>query len=105
VSRAVTGKCEVEDLGCLIRLLGTSGVTSTIGAAAGTYYFGRQAGTRPSGVGAIVGAVVGAGVGAFALDRLDDAGRNPSDLAMIAVYTVTQGTLTAIGSRLFARRR
>ena len=98
--------CGVEDLGCTIKRAGLGIGLSTVGAAAGNHIAGRLGETNPSGWGAVLGAVVGAaaGVGAWHLftEELDVA-NNPA--AAIAVYAVTQGLITAAGSRLASRSR
>ena len=93
-------ECDVEDLSCNLESAFAAIVVGTAGAAAGDYIIGKLFDTRPSGVGAIVGAVAGAAaaVGTWHLFR-EELGLN-SKAGEAATYVITQGVVTALGSRL-----
>jgi hypothetical protein len=99
-------KCETEDLSCEIRALGVAGVTSAVGAAAGAVFAGRKSNTRPSTVGAIAGSIAGAVAGVAVIHGLtEEANLRLEKPAILLAYSVTQGIVTAIGSRLIASMR
>jgi hypothetical protein len=99
-------RCGVEDLGCTLESVFTGMVLGTVASAAGTYFAGKAGNTDPSLLGASLGAVAGAGagVGLWALftEQLDVGNKQ---IAAAVSYTVTQGLVTALGSRLMRRLR
>jgi len=98
--------CASDDLSCTLEKVAAALAISAVGSGLGTTLLGRQANTRPSAVGAFLGAVVGivAGVGVVHLvsEELDLSRENA---VQWIGYTVTQGVVTALGSRLFAALR
>ena len=105
ITRAVN-ECESEDLVCDLRRVTTTAVASVIGAAAGTYVAGRAADTDPSLLGGILGALAGtaAGVGVVhLLTEETNVARNNATL--VIAYSVTQGIVAAVGSRVVASFR
>lgn len=98
--------CDPEDLECTLETGALALATSTVGAAVGNILAGNAAHTRPSGWGAAIGAIAGsvAGIGTWHLFTEEI---NVSDSAAfaIAVYAVTQGIVTALGSRIGAALR
>ena len=100
-------KCGVEDLACLIMKAGASGATGAIGATLGTYAAAGYTGSPRSLGGAALGAVVGTGVGLgvhWLLNRASD--RNFDDpYAVVPIFTLSQGIVSAIGSRLLGRHQ
>lgn len=92
-----------EDLGCTLRKLGLALLVSAGGAATGDLVVGSMVGTRPSAPGAVVGSLAGiaAGVGVVHLlsEELD---LTRSDAALFISYSLTQGIVTALGSRIGA---
>jgi CDP-diglyceride synthetase len=93
--------CGVEDLSCNLESAAIAIAVGTAGAAAGDYLAGKLFGTKPSVTGAIVGAVAGvaAGIGTWHLFTEElDLVNNPE--AATATYVITQGIVTALGSRL-----
>ena len=95
-----------DELACAIRGAALGIGASTVGAVLGDHLAGRAAGSDPSTLGAALGAVVGAaaGVGAWHLftEELDIT--NEPAVAILA-YSLTQGLLTAAGSRIAHRLR
>jgi len=93
--------CDVEDLGCNLQNAFGAVAVGTAASAAGAYLAGRLGNTRPSGWGATVGSIAGAG-GAIGLwhllteelDVVNDQG------AVVVTYALTQGLMTALGSRI-----
>jgi hypothetical protein len=93
--------CDAEDLSCILRTASLAVVASTAGAALGTWATGRAFDTQPSGIGATVGAIAGAAAGVGMYHLLTEelnvvGGRVPVMLS----YTVTQGVVAALGSRV-----
>lgn len=101
LTKAALSECGVDDLACDIGHVAAATGVATAGAAAGAYFIGKWADTNPSGAGAILGAVAGAfaGIGAWHFIN-EEVNVNTSDAASIAIYAVTQGLVTALGSRL-----
>src|SRR5688500_7998840 len=93
--------CSVEDLACNLENAFLGIALATVGAAAGTYLAGRAADTLPSLPGAALGAVAGAAAGIgtwhFFTEELDVVNNTE---AAVVVYALTQGIVTALGSRL-----
>jgi hypothetical protein len=99
-------RCGVDDLACTIQGLGAAGIGSVIGATAGTVIAGRRIGSRPSGFGAFAGSVAGAVAGVALVHAMtEEANLKLEQPATVIVYSVTQGLLAAIGSRLVASLR
>lgn len=93
--------CPVEDLGCNLRNAFSAIAVGTAGSAAGTILLGRARGTGPSVVGAIVGSIAGAaaGIGVWHLFTEEFDIINHREVAIVG-FSVTQGIVTALGSRL-----
>jgi hypothetical protein len=99
-------ECGVDDLGCTIKGLGVAGIGSVIGATAGTMLAGKWADSRPSLPGAIVGSLLGAVAGAAVIHGLTEEVNLHLDKPLtVAVYSITQGIVTALGSRAAASLR
>jgi hypothetical protein len=94
-------RCGVEDLGCTLESVFTGIVIGTVASAGGAYFAGKAGNTDPSLLGASLGAIagVGAGIGLWALftEQLDVGNK---EIAAALTFTVTQGLVTALGSRL-----
>jgi hypothetical protein len=101
ITAAVMDDCGVDDLACDVGHVAAATGAATAGAAGGAYIIGKWAGTEPSGVGAVVGALAGAAAGIgmwhFVKEEVNVA---TSDTGSMVVYAVTQGLVTALGSRL-----
>lgn len=98
--------CGVDDLACTIKGLGVAGVGSVIGATAGAVLAGRAIGSRPSLPGALAGSLLGAVAGVALVHGLTEEVNLHLDKPMtVAVYALSQGLVTAIGSRLVASLR
>jgi hypothetical protein len=100
-------KCGVEDLACLIMKAGASGATGALGATLGSYAAAGYTGNPRSLGGAALGAVLGTGVGLgvhWLLNRASD--RNFDDpYAVVPIFTLSQGIVSALGSRVLSRGR
>jgi uncharacterized membrane protein YfcA len=106
ISGAATNECDVEDLVCGLKQAATTGVVSVVGATAGTYIAGRAANTEPSFVGSLLGAIAGAAAGVGVMHLLNEETKIARNNATLAVaYSVTQGVVAALGSRLIAAVR
>ena len=103
---ATRDDCDVEDLSCNLGNAGLGLLTSTAGAALGATLAGNLAATEPSGWGAIVGAVAGsvAGIGVWHLVT-EELNISRSRKVAVASYSLTQGVVTALGSRIGAALR
>jgi hypothetical protein len=97
------GSC-ADDVSCALRNAGGALLLGTVGAAGGTYASGQLLGTRPSGWGALVGAVAGAAA-VIGLDHIWTDVFPDTSSARIVVFSVTQGLITAAGSRIAASLR
>ena len=98
--------CESEDLACNLEQAATTGLVSVIGATAGTYLVGRAANTQPSFVGSLLGAVAGAAAGVGVIHLLtEESNLANNNATLVAAYSVTQGIVAALGSRLVAAVR
>lgn len=99
-------ECGIDDLGCLLMKVGASGATGAIGATFATYAAAGYTRSPRSIGGAALGAVVGTGVGLglhWILNHASD--RNFDDpYAVVPIFTLSQGILTAAGSRLLGQR-
>lgn len=93
--------CDNEDIECILQRVTSVGVTSAVGATVGTLISGRLGRTSPSGWGAAIGAIAGVAAGAGAVQLLEEASGTTRGTAVIA-YSVSQGLITAIGSRIGA---
>jgi hypothetical protein len=100
LTRAVN-ECESEDLVCNLRRAATTGVASVVGATVGTYVAGRAADTEPSIVGSLLGAVAGAAAGVGVVHLLtEETNVARNNATLVVAFSVTQGIVTAIGSRI-----
>jgi hypothetical protein len=98
--------CGVEDLACTIKSLGVAGVGSFVGAAAGALLAGRAADSNPSLIGAVLGSAVGVVAGVAVVHGLtEEVNLRLEKPLTVAVYSITHGIVTAIGSRLVASIR
>jgi hypothetical protein len=98
--------CDSEDLACLLSGLSVGGVGGVIGATLGTVLVGRRFNTRPSTAGAIVGSLAGAAAGIGVVHLLtEEANMRLERVGSVLVFSVTQGLVTAIGSRIGASIR
>lgn len=99
-------KCGVEDLACLLLKAGASGATGALGASVATYAAAGYTGSRRSFGGALLGAVVGTGVGMGVHWLLNEGTeRNLDDpWVVVPIFTLGQGIVSAVGSRLLAKR-
>ena len=105
ISRA-NDRCDSEDLACGLRQAATTGAVSVIGATAGTFLVGRSANTEPSVVGSFLGAIAGAAAGVGVIHLLNEETNVASNNATLVVaYSITQGIVAAIGSRIVAAAR
>jgi hypothetical protein len=93
--------CDVEDTVCLLESAGLAIALGTATSAVGTVLAGRSFETEPSVLGASIGALAGiaAGLGVSHL-LTDELNVTNSDVAAVLGYTITQGVVTAIGSRI-----
>ena len=99
-------RCGVDDLECTIKGLGAAGIGSVIGATVGTVLAGRSVQSRPSAFGAFLGSLAGAAAGVGLVHAMtDEANLRLEKPLTVAVYSVTQGIITALCSRLAAQIR
>jgi uncharacterized membrane protein YfcA len=99
-------ECGNEDLACGLEQAATTGLVSIVGATAGTYLAGRAANTEPSVLGAFLGSIAGVAAGVGVIHLLTEESKVASNNAtLVAAYSITQGLVAAIGSRLVAAVR
>jgi hypothetical protein len=101
------GECESEeDLECDLRQAATTGLVSVVGATAGTYLVGRAANTESSFAGSLLGALAGAAAGVGVIHLLtNEANLSSNNTTLVVAYSVTQGIVAALGSRIVAAVR
>src|SRR5688500_15980673 len=101
IAAAALEDCGVDDLECDITHVAAATTIATAGAAGGAIVIGKWAGTEPSTTGALIGALAGAaaGLGAWHLVK-EEINVATSDTGSRVVFAVTQGIVTALGSRL-----
>lgn len=97
----VADDCDVEDTACLLESAFTAVAVGTVGSAVGSVLLGRAADTDPSLAGASLGALAGAaaGIGMWHLLTEELNVVQKSEVGVL-VYAVTQGVVTALGSRV-----
>lgn len=96
--------CGVEDLACLIKTVGAAGAAGVVGSTIGVSLVARATRSRRSIPGALLGRIVGTGLGLgihYVLNEGTD--RNLGDWIVIPIFTLSQGTIGAHGSRLLGR--
>jgi hypothetical protein len=99
------GSCGEDDVGCVLERLGIVGLTTAATTPLGVWAGGAAASTEPHVLGAVLGGVVGVGASLGAMRLFSELGLEPSGIAAVAVYAVTQGLVAAAGSRLGASLR
>ena len=106
ISRA-TNECQSEeDLECQLRQAATTGLVSVVGATAGTYLVGRAANAEPSFAGSLIGALAGAAAGVGVIHLLtEEANVSSNNTTLVVAYSLTQGVVAALGSRIVAAVR
>jgi hypothetical protein len=100
----LTKTCDGEDLGCIIKKVGAGGAMGVVGSTVGTTLAAKHTGSDRSVLGAALGGVVGTGAGLgihWLLNRGTD--RNLGDWVVFPIFTLSQGTFAAAGSRLLGR--
>jgi hypothetical protein len=103
---ALTQKCGVEDLGCVIIKVGAGGAVGAVGSVVGSQLAAAYTGSRRSVLGASVGAIIGTGVG-LGVHWLLNSGsdRNLGDKVVVPIFVFSQGIFSALGSRALGRER
>jgi hypothetical protein len=98
-------KCPVDDdVKCVLGRLSLTGATSVVGATLGVVLLGRAQDTEPSIGGAFIGSVAGAAAGAGLLSATSGSRTGTSGrITSVVLYSLAQGVVTAVGSRLGAR--
>ena len=98
--------CPSEELACSFEKAGIALAASALGSGTGAWLAGRIGDTEPSGLGAAIGALLGvpAGIGVVHL-LSEDTEWVRSDALLFVSYALTQGIVSAIGSRIVASLR
>jgi hypothetical protein len=90
-----------DDLDCIFEDVAGVLAFSSVGATMGIWALGSAANTDPSFGGALIGSLAGAAAGLGILKVLEEIDSDWSEGAPAVIgFTVTQGVLTAIGSRV-----
>jgi hypothetical protein len=93
--------CPSEDLRCTLEKVGAALAISAGGSALGTMLVGNAANTRPSALGAFVGGALGIVAGVAAVHVIsEEMDLSRENVVLWVGYTVTQGLVTALGSRV-----
>jgi hypothetical protein len=95
-----------DDLGCTLEKVGIALGLSGAGAGFGSLLSGELGATEPSAWGGFIGGIVAipAGIGVVHL-MSEELNLSRDDFVLTASYTLTQGLVTAIGSRIGAALR
>ena len=96
------GDC-ADELSCALGTAAAAVLMGTAVSAGGTYLVGRLAGTEPNGAGAIIGALAGAAAVVGVDHVLSNV--NTTDSRRRVAYALSQGLITAAGSRIGALLR
>jgi hypothetical protein len=100
------GDCESEDLECYLDAVGRVVLTASAGATLATWALGRATGTEPSLLGTALGSLAGAFAGAGVIKLLDEASSGGGDGGGAVIgFSIAQGAVTALGSRIAASLR
>jgi hypothetical protein len=100
------GDCEAEDLECYLDAVGRVLLTASAGATLGAWALGKAADTEPSLIGAAVGSLAGALAGAGVIKLIDEASDGGGgDGGAVIGFSIAQGAVTALGSRIGAALR
>lgn len=103
VLAADTDACNNEDLQCILEDVAIALGASAVGAALGSWTAGKAGSTRPSLLGAALGSVAGAVAGLGTVHLLtEEFDLAVNDGIQLLSYVITQGVVTALGSRLIA---
>jgi hypothetical protein len=99
-------KCPTEnDVVCPLQKLAGIGAAGAVGTVFGVWGAGHKANTRPSVFGATLGALAGIGTGVLIHRQLSESGHELRTGMTVAILSLSQGLLSAAGSRLIAAGR
>lgn len=93
-----------EDLGCGIGVIGLGLIGATVLAPVADVVVGRAFNTSPSATGAALGSIVGTAAGIGLVYLINEAGGFQAAPEVIVAFAVPHGILTAMGSRLLAKK-
>jgi hypothetical protein len=93
-----------EDLGCGIGVVGLGLLGAAVAAPVADVVVGRAFNTKPSAVGAALGSIVGSAAAIGLVYLITDVGGFRNVPEVIVAYAIPHGIVTALGSRLFARK-
>jgi hypothetical protein len=100
------GDCEAEDLECYLDAVGRVLLTASAGSTLGAWGLGKATGTNPSFIGAALGSLAGALAGAGAIKLIDEATSDGDGGGGAVIgFSIAQGVVTALGSRIGAALR
>jgi hypothetical protein len=103
---AMRDSCEAEDLECYLDAVGAVVLSASVGSTLGAWAAGEIGGTEPSLLGAALGSLAGAVAGAGIIKLIDEADSDGGDGGGAGfAFVVTQGMVTALGSRIGAAVR
>ena len=95
---AISGDSCSDDVECILRNVGVVLLTASVGSGVGAVWAGSLSGGEPSKWGAALGSAVGAAGGILALYAVSEVAAGPA--IDVAVFSISQGTLTALGAHL-----
>lgn len=106
MGRLLVGDDCGEDMGCMFSDLALVLATASGGSALGAWGLGRSLDGDPSLAGAAIGSVGGAAAGLAILKMLEEIDPSLDDgLQAVIAFTLVQGMVTAVGSRIGAGLR
>jgi hypothetical protein len=94
-----------DNLDCILSDVAAVLATATGGATLGAWGLGRAADTEPSFGGAAVGALAGAAAGLGMIKVLDEISDQSERAVAVIGFSIAQGAVTALGSRIGAALR
>jgi hypothetical protein len=99
-------RCPTDDIECILERLGAAGLAAAAGGSLGAWQLGRMEDTEPSLLGSVIGAIGGVAAGVGLLQLMESSGEgDPDPVVAFIGFTVTEGIVTGLFSRMFAALR
>lgn len=99
-------RCPTDDIECILERLGGAGLAAAAGGSLGAWQLGRMENTEPSLLGSVIGAIGGVAAGLGVIQLMENAGEGDPDPVIAFIgFSVTEGIVTGLFSRMFAAFR